>query len=60
MMPGKARRLLLRLTVGTAKRTRKCSHDKKKHPIPPDDVLLLVHDAGVSSGSPTAAHAHPT
>lgn len=49
-MPRTPRTILLRLTVETAKRTRKCSRSKT-HAVRPDARLLLVREHGPASRS---------
>jgi hypothetical protein len=44
-MPGKLRRVTLRLTVVTAKRTRKCKRNSK-HKIGPGERALELREAG--------------
>jgi len=47
-MPRKPRTILLRLTVETAKRTRKCSRSKT-HSVRPGERLLVVGERGPAS-----------
>lgn len=48
-MPRKPRTIMLRMTVGTAKRERKCKRSKA-HTIPPGGHLLLVREPGPATG----------
>ncbi|MHA6631127.1 hypothetical protein ACU61A_37315 [Pseudonocardia sichuanensis] len=48
-MPRAPRTLLLRLTIETAKRTRKCSRSKS-HAVRPGERLLLVGERGPAAG----------
>lgn len=48
-MPGRPRRITLRLTVGTAKRTRKCRRNGS-HKIGAGEQLLLLKEPGPASG----------
>jgi hypothetical protein len=49
-MPRAHRTVLLRLTVETAKRTRKCDHSKA-HSAGPGEQLLVVREPGLAAGS---------
>lgn len=48
-MPRAPRTVLLRLTVETAKRTRKCSRSKT-HAVRPGEKILLVSEHGPAAG----------
>lgn len=49
-MPRPPRTVLLRLTVKTAERTRKCSRSKA-HSVRPGEKILLVREPGPAAGN---------
>lgn len=49
-MPRPPRTVLLRLTIKTAERTRKCSRSKA-HSVRPGEKILLVREPGPAAGN---------